>query len=133
MRNWFKKRKTSRPVPAFACAGCGESLPFTSLVPVNACYHDPHYGHAGCHGARVLCVDCHRERGYFAYYAAYFRVQGDLHPGQYPVEESLIGLDLYLHELERLIASGVDPLDQNHVEIAWHAYKRSPATSLRLA
>lgn len=119
MFDWLWGKRTPEE-PTQSCAGCGDALPPGRLVPINHCYHtEVGYGHRGCVGFRLLCVDCHQHLGCTDYYVQALEQRAMAAPEQYPWDRCMLGLRLYLPELDRLVALGVDPTNENDMGIAW--------------
>jgi len=112
---------SAAPAVTVKCLGdCDQRYLLDDLVFVNYCYH-PEVGHAhrSCSGMRLLCRDCHCRIGTAAYYEGQLQRRAAELPGQYPWDDCLIGLRLYLEQLARAEAQGVDPANQEEVSIAW--------------
>lgn len=121
MLRWLlARRKAPQKQATQPCLCCGADLPASKLVHVNYCYHrESNYLHRDCAGFRLLCSPCHQTIGTASYYEQRFAVLAAADPDAYPWDECLIGLRLHLAQLEALVATGVDPADQERIEILW--------------
>ena len=103
------------------CRQCSRPCSLDELVFVNHCYHEEksHYRHRHCAGMRLLCRECHLATGTLAYYESALHTRAREQPDQYPWDDCLIGLRLYLQRLDALVASGVDPSSEEEIALAW--------------
>ena len=123
---WGKGRKqrgsgTASEVTQKCLGSCGRTLPQSQFVFINHCYHsESDFMHRQCSGFRFLCTPCHTALpDPIEYYRARLAVMAIKSPDQYPWEDCMKGVGLYLEGLAEMESKGIDPSDQDALDIHW--------------